>query len=215
MKFAPFATRGRLGYLRDSSERDLAVHLEAALRGAIMGDRWPKSGVEIVVTILEGEVDDWCHRTPSHSDDALEAPAASSMMSILSGCINVASAAIIDAGLDCIDIVAGGVAAIVSKTFVPGESGHDLQVILDPCFSEHREVLTSCVVGYLQSRDEITELWMSGGIPSLSEVLSDNQNGVIPLIDSAVQAAIAARHVLVEAIKEPAEYRLAQQKLMS
>jgi len=215
VKFAPFATRERRGYLRDNSERDLAVHLETALRGVIVGDRWPKSGVEIIVTILEGEEDYWWHRSSNCSDDAPQALAASGMMSILSGCINVASAAIVDAGLHCVDIVAGGVAAIVGKTSIPGESGHDLQVILDPNFSEHREVLASCVVVYLQSRDEITELWMNGGMPSSPEISSDDQNGIILLMDSAVQAAVAARHVLVEAIKESTEHRLAQQKIMS
>ena len=215
MKFAPFASRGRRGYLRDNSERDLAVHLETALRGVIVGDRWPKSGVEIIVTILEGKEDYWWHRNSNCPDDAPQAPAASGMMSILSGCINVASAAIVDAGLDCVDIVAGGVAAIVGKTSVPGENGHDLQIILDPNFSEHREVLASCVVGYLQSRDEITELWMNGGMPSLPEISSDDQNGIILLMDSAVQAAVAARQVLVEAIKESTEHRLAQLKIMS
>merc|ERR1711977_657316 len=59
VKYAPFATRKRRGYLRDSSERDLGVHLETALRGVIIGDRWPKSGVEVIITILEGEEDQW------------------------------------------------------------------------------------------------------------------------------------------------------------
>src|SRR5438046_9080907 len=37
VKFAPFATRQRRGYVRDANERDLAVHLEMALRGIIIG----------------------------------------------------------------------------------------------------------------------------------------------------------------------------------
>ncbi|MCJ1287748.1 3'-5'-exoribonuclease [Xylographa opegraphella] len=215
VKFAPFAPKGRRGYLRETSEKDLAVHLETALRGAIVGDRWPKSGVEIIVTILEGEEDYWWHENSIRSDDAPHITAASGMMSILAGCINVASAAIVDAGLDCIDIVAGGVAAIVNKTLGPGESDQGLQVILDPNFWEHREILASCIVSYLQSRDEITELWMNGGIPHSFGALSDEQNSITRLIDGAVQAAIAARHVLVEATKEPAEHRLAQQKIMT
>src|SRR4051794_33706385 len=32
VKYAPFATRQRKGYLRDASERDLSIHLETALR---------------------------------------------------------------------------------------------------------------------------------------------------------------------------------------
>ncbi|KAK8920575.1 Exosome complex component MTR3 [Metarhizium anisopliae] len=55
VKYAPFATRQRKGYLRDASERDLSIHLETALRGAVIADRWPKSGVEVVVTIVEGD----------------------------------------------------------------------------------------------------------------------------------------------------------------
>ncbi|MCJ1403691.1 3'-5'-exoribonuclease [Xylographa trunciseda] len=207
VKFAPFATRERRGYLRDTSERDLAVHLETALRGVIIGDRWPKSGVEIIVTILEAEE---VHGWPRNSDSSDEAPqvfAASGMMSVLSGCITVASAAIVDAGLDCVDIITGGVAAIVGKIPVPGGKGHDLHVILDPKFSEHREVLASCVVGYLQSRDEVTELWMKGGMPPSPGASSDEQTGITLLIDGAVQAAVAARHVLVEAIKESIEYK--------
>src|SRR5277367_4846504 len=59
VKYAPFASKQRRGYIRDASERDLAVHLETALRGVIIGDRWPKSGVEVTITILEGEEDRW------------------------------------------------------------------------------------------------------------------------------------------------------------
>ena len=36
VKYAPFATRQRRGYLRDSSEKDLSTHLETALRGAMI-----------------------------------------------------------------------------------------------------------------------------------------------------------------------------------
>ena len=37
----------------------MGVHLETALRGVIIGERWPKSGVEVVVTILEGDENGW------------------------------------------------------------------------------------------------------------------------------------------------------------
>jgi exosome complex component MTR3 len=52
VKYAPFATRHRRGYLRDSSERDLGMHLETALRGSLIADRWPKSGVDVVVPTI-------------------------------------------------------------------------------------------------------------------------------------------------------------------
>ena len=124
------------------------------------------------------------------------------MMSILSGCITVASAAIIDAGIDCIDVVTGGVAAIVRQPTAPP------QVLLDPCPSNHEKIFAACVIGYLQTRDEITELWTTGDMMSLID-----NNGVSPvgfesLIDQAVEAAIAARLVLTEAIKESTEVKV-------
>ena len=214
VKFAPFASTERRGYLRDTTERDLAVHLEAALRGVIIGDRWPKSGVEIFVTILEDDEDHWFGGSDT-SEGAPQLSAASGIMPIFSGCITVASAAIVDAGLDCVDIVTGGVAAIVRKTYLPEGGGHDLHVVLDPKLSEHEEVLASCVVGYLQSRDEITELWMKGGALLLPQASSDDQTSITLLIDGAVQAAVAARYVLIEAVKESMDHKSLKKKTAS
>ena len=215
VKFAPFATRLRRGYLRDASERDLAVHLETALRGVIFGERWPKSGVDIIVTVLEGEEDAVRVNALADGEDRKGGNAVCGMMSILSGCITVASAAIVDAGLDCIDLVSGGVAAIVRQPAAEsnsyektGEDESEIQIVLDPTESDHGEILSTCVVGYLQSRDEVTELWMSGSSPSMSQPSSGSQSNVSLLVDGAVQAAIAARHVLSEAIKESMELRM-------
>jgi exosome complex component MTR3 len=182
VKFAPFATRQRRGWVRDSTERDLGVHLETALRGVIIGERYPKSGCEVVITVLEGEVDSWW-------GDRLQGSASGAawgMMSVLAGCITVASAALVDAGIDCVDMVSGGTAAIVK-----GASGDSREIVLDMSPSEH-DIQAACVVGYLQSRDDITELWMHG----------DPGMQVEGLIDEAVKAAVLARTVLAEAIRE-------------
>ncbi|GAB7346743.1 hypothetical protein MBLNU459_g1852t1 [Dothideomycetes sp. NU459] len=189
VKFAPFASRQRRGYLRDSAERDLGVHLETALRGVIIGERWPKSACEVVITVLEGEEDAW-----SGAESAGEASRVGGLgtMNVLAGCITAASAAIADAGIDCVDLISGGVAAAV-KT----DAG-DGTLVLDPCPSEHSDVLAACVVGYLQSRDEVTEIWMKGNAGDQSEVL----------IDRAVQAASLTRTVLAEAVREAAELKL-------
>ena len=122
------------------------------------------------------------------------------MMSILSGCITVASAALIDAGIDCIDLVTGGMAAIVRQPPAPP------QVYLDPCPSDHYEIFAACVVGYSQTRDELMELWTKGNIMD-----SNGVNAVVgfePLVDQAVEAAVAARLVLTEAIKESTEVKV-------
>jgi len=159
------------------------VHLETALRGVIIGDRWPKSGVEVIITILEGEEDQWWGDEGGGAEWG--------MMSVLSGCITVASAAIADAGIDCVDVVAGGVAAVVKNSAKQS-------LVLDPVPSEHKEVVATCIVGYLPQRDEITDLWVKGDIGVGYEDLADN----------AVQAALGAHRVLVAALKETADVKM-------
>jgi exosome complex component MTR3 len=205
VKYAPFATRKRKGYLRDSSERDLGVHLETALRGVIIGDRWPKSGVEVIITILEGEEDQWW------GDDiggCNTSAAEWGMMSVLSGCITVASAAIADAGIDCVDVVAGGVAAVVKESGIEGISSAPV-LVLDPVPSEHKEIVAACIVGYLPARDEITDLWVKGDIGHENQSESATRTSSYEqLADNAVQAALGAHRVLVAALKETADVKL-------
>ncbi|KAI4689931.1 uncharacterized protein J4E84_004112 [Alternaria hordeiaustralica] len=187
VKFAPFATRQRRGYIRDSAERDLGVHLETALRGVIIGERWPKSGVEVVVTILEGDEDGWW------GDSASGGSAAGSgwgLLNVLAGCITVASAAITDAGIDCVDVVCGGVAAITRNP--ESKQEQELARILDPCPAEHKDVVAACVVGYLASRDEITEIWMKGDVGSDPDAL----------IEGATHAAVGSLAVVKEVLLE-------------
>ncbi|POS84091.1 exoribonuclease family protein [Erysiphe pulchra] len=200
VKFAPFATRKRRGYLRDSSESDLGVHLETALRGVIIGDRWPKSGMEVIITILEGEENYWWGDSNNQArittDDW-------GMMSVLSGCITVASAAIADAGIDCIDMVSGGVAAIVR------DNQESPALVLDPVPTEHQDILSACVVAYVPSRDEITNLWIRGEIGNKLSTSSACPK-YEELIDSATQAALGSYRILVAALKETADMKISQ-----
>ena len=140
------------------------------------------------------------------------------MMSILSGCITVASAAIVDAGVDCVDLVTGGMAAIVRQPLPkPSEAQQILgarstQIVRDPSLSEHQEIGAACVVGYLHSRDEITEMWAKGD--SMNSAISQNsdKSELDVLMDQAVEAAIAARLVLIEALSDSTEMRLQRSK---
>lgn len=153
----------------------------------------------MVVTVLEGEEDDtWNQGRWSEGRRTSNW----GMMSILSGCITVASTAIIDAGIDCIDLVTGGVAAIVRQPTAPP------QVFLDPCLSEHEGIFAACVIGYLQTRDEITELWTKGNIMASTYGNSSNATEFESMIDQAVEAAVAARLVLIETIKESTEIKI-------
>lgn len=142
--------------------------------------------------MLEGEEDKWWNEGKGSQNKTL---GGLGMMNVLAGCITAASAAIVDAGIDCVDLISGGVAATIA-----GEEGAQKdksQSVLDPCPSEHDNVRAACVVGYLQSRDEVTELWMKGDAGADSEAL----------LDRAVQAAVLNRTVLAEAVKEAAELK--------
>ncbi|CAL3962621.1 unnamed protein product [Diplocarpon coronariae] len=203
VKYALFATRKRRGYVRDSSERDLGVHLETALRGVIIGDRWPKSGVEVIITILEGEEDRWWGDDRGGSITAEDW----GLMSVLSGCVTVASAAIADAGIDCVDVVSGGVAAVVRSN-----QHKQANLVLDPVPSEHQEILAACTVAYLPARDEITDLWVKGDMGHEAQSKNTAQStSYEELADNAVQAALGSHRVLVAALKETAVMKLGRQ----
>ncbi|KAI2614384.1 exoribonuclease [Hypoxylon fragiforme] len=183
VKFAPFATRQRRGYVRDSSERDLGVHLETALRGAIIADRWPKSGVDIIVTIIEGDQD---RDSPDYDKDE-----GWDMMNVLSGCITVASAAIADAGIDCVDTVSGGVAALVAK-----EAQSQPSIVLDPDVASYHKILAACCVAYLPTRDEVTNIWFKGQLPEADALAYD------AMVERSLVACKSANRVLVKALHE-------------
>ena len=159
----------------------------------IIGERWPKSGVEVVITILEGDEDGWWGDAVSGKGEG----SGWGMLNVLAGCVTVASAAMVDAGIDCVDLVSGGVAAVVREK----GSAKDVVKVLDPCPAEHEHVVAACAVGYLAGRDEITELWMKGDV-------GDNPDD---LIEGATHAAIGSLSVLKEVVLEAVEARLKQE----
>ncbi|KAL8709933.1 MAG: hypothetical protein Q9220_005383 [cf. Caloplaca sp. 1 TL-2023] len=209
VKYAPFASRQRRGYVRDASERDLSVHLETSLRGIIISERWPKSGVDVVITILEGEDEEDARQANSSQSEGEGGVGVKGwgMMSVLAGCITVASAAITDAGIDCVDLVTGGVAAVVRSSNSRSISS-PARIVLDPYTSEEPDLLAVCVVGYLQSRDELTEIWTRGNIKAALTESSPDGVSLEVLIDKAVEAASASRLVLEAALKESTEFKL-------
>jgi len=214
VKFAPFAARKRKGWIRDQSERDLGAHLETALRGVIIGDRWPKSGVDVIITVLEGEEDRWWGDEFAGTETPDTTGGSWGFMTTLGACITAASAALIEAGIDCVDVVTGGVASIVRNPDTKGKSKRissaeqptvTTTIVLDPSPSEHQDIMATCVVGYLPQRDEITELWMCGNIDSQSD----------KLIDAAIEAARLTSSVLVETVKDMAKEKASGEALTS
>lgn len=194
------------------------MHVETALRGVLISERWPKSGVDVVITVLEGE-DDGPPLASSRgggggAEKGEEGLSGWGMMSVLSGCMTVASAAIADAGIDCSDLVSGGVAAMVVRQPNPPDAIMDTltEVVLDPCPSEHMHILAVCVVGYLRSRDQTTEIWTRGDVDGLSGTGAGSgdsgDSGFETMMNGAVEAAISSRLVLEAALKEATEFKL-------
>jgi len=67
--------------------------------------------------------------------------------------------------------------------------------ILDPCPAEHKDVVAACVVGYLASRDEITEIWMKGDVGSDPDALIEGAT------HAAVGSLAVVKDVLLEALQ--------------
>lgn len=155
-----------------------------------------------MVTILEGEEDVWCWGT---GDDAGIGKGWGAM-GVLAGCVSVASVALVDAGIDVLDIVVGGVAAVVpadGSMAKSKSSGDSLEngglIVLDPNPVEHENIIAACTVGYIVSRDEMSLLWLKGAISG-----PDSEK----LIDAAVKAARATKRVVEETVRDATEVRL-------
>lgn len=158
--------------------------------------------------MLEGEEDQWFGE-----DQGRGTGKDWGMMNVLSGCITVAAAAIADAGIDCVDTVSGGVAALVRDSGSQNQStadinGDSLALVLDPVPLEHEEILAACVVGYLPSRDEITDLWVKGEVDARGYDPLNEKSAYEDLTDFAVEAARGSYDVLSKALKEAAEQKL-------
>jgi exosome complex component MTR3 len=168
VKHAPFASQQGMGHVRDPIQKDLNYHLETALRGAVTEKRWPKSCIYVTVTIIE------CNQN-GHDDNSIGTGIWYSM-DILGCCITVASAALADAGVNCVDMVVGGVAALVCAT-----PSSPPTVVLDPGPSHRNCIIAACCVAYLPSRNEVTNMWLKG-----QPHIGDEFYG---LVQNAIQAA--------------------------
>ena len=166
------------------------------------------------MTVLEGEEDAWWGASLLASDNSAkegeEGGGNWGTMTVLAGCVTVASAAIVDAGIDCVDLVSGGVAAVVAregskkagkrKGRLENEENQALNMVLDPSPAEHERVVAAAMVAYLQSRDEITQLWIKGDAGINAE----------DLINGAVHAANASRVVLAAELREAGERKFGE-----
>ena len=146
------------------------------------------------------------------------------LLGVLAGAITCASAAIADAGIECLDLVSGGVAALVRKRGlnidVKGSemrnvtSMEELIVVQDPSPEEHApgDIVAACAVGYMAAREELTELWMRGSVELSIDDEDHDQDDLDRVIEGAIMAATETRRVLNEAVAERLLYAIKSQE---
>jgi len=168
--------------VRDSLERDLSTQLQIALARSVKTAAYPKSGIDVFVTVLdcEGNID---------FDDGGGGGGLAAMQA-LAGAVTCASAAIADAGIECVDLVSAGIAAVVQEENDGGEV-----MVLDPSPLDGYDVKATALVGYMAGRDQLSLVWTKGDL----EVGKGEFEGVV---DGAVEVATRIRTVLNEAVKE-------------
>lgn len=157
----------------------MSAHLENALKGVIIPDRWPKSALDVAITVLEAEEE----KAGAVNENDSKSLSTLAMMNVLASCITVASAALVNAKIDCLDLMTGGVTASVEGV-----------KLLDPAPAEHETVEAATVVGYLPSRDEVTELWtVTDGVDA---------NEIDSVLDGAIDAAKTVQKLLKDVMIE-------------
>lgn len=118
------------------------------------------------------------------------------VFTVLAAAVTASAAAIVDARIDCFGLLSGGCAVQVRDPSQVKEEDAAI-IVLDPDMAEHEELVTKCVVAYLPERDKITELWFKG----------DTAHGAGELVDKAIDAAVATRFIVSQAVREGTELR--------
>lgn len=146
--------------MKDPGEREVGSLVQAALLRSILSERYPKSGIEVFVEVLDTGASKW--------EDAR----------VLAGAINVGSAALVEAGVEMVDLVTGGVAGLDEEGNVVGDL-----VTGKACVA----------VGYMAGRDEVTCVWSRGsvGVEEFEKLMA-----------KAVEMAREARLVVNQAVAE-------------
>lgn len=130
-KFATFAQKGkRRSHMPEKDTQELELIIVNALEPAIQLETFPKSIIEINILVLEADG------------------------GVLSGCITVASLALVDAGILSFDMVSSCSVSLMPKNLS----------FLDPTEHEEKNQLANITVAYMPSLQEITHVLFSGDL---------------------------------------------------
>ncbi|TYJ53060.1 hypothetical protein B9479_006292 [Cryptococcus floricola] len=164
-KQPPYSPEGTLG-LEDTEPLPLSNLLTQLLLPSLHLSAFPKAQLDIFLLVLES----------------------SSPASVLSAGLTVASAAVVDAGVEMGGL---GVGAVVAKL----EEGRNL---VDPSKDEEAESKARAVVGGMPALGKITNMWLEGEVP-VSEACD--------MIETALASTRETHTILAQAIIEGVEER--------
>ncbi|ODO08553.1 hypothetical protein L198_00283 [Cryptococcus wingfieldii CBS 7118] len=165
-KQPPYMTQGERHYEQDTEPLPLSNLLTQLLLPSLHLSAFPKAQLDIFLLVLES----------------------SSPASVLSAGLTVASAAVVDAGVEMGGL---GVGAVVAKL----EEGRNL---VDPSKDEEAESRARAVVGGMPALGKITNMWLEGEVP-VSEACD--------MIETALVSTRETHTVLAQAIIEGVEER--------
>lgn len=146
-------------------EHKLSNYLESTLLPSIILERYPKSSIEVFVTIL----------STSPADDE-----GRSLLNLASWIVVCASLALVDSQIELKDIVSSGHARFNHSTG---------KMVLDPSFeSRDGDEFTECLISSMdQKNNEIVGLWMDGERHGLEE------ESISLLVESALRISKLVR----------------------
>ena len=168
VQYAPFSSKYRRGALPGvlmEAERRLEASLHQALLPSVMLERFPKSVVEVHLLVLE--------------EDGGE----------LAVGATAASAALVDAGVDVLDVVVAAQVGLV---------GGGTQAIVDPCAAEEAQCTGLCTIAYMPNLERVTLASHSGAVDA-----PDLLAGLTTALDACLALRGALRHTLLASAAPP------------
>jgi len=143
-KFATFSCAIRRRHQQDSEEREFSALIREALESAVILDKYPKSRIEVFVTVLE--------------DDG----------SALAVSLSSASLALADAGIEMYDLVIGASLRRYGDVMLLDPSSEEEQRVSlsDKEKRDDLPVMSDCHVtlGYMTSRRQMTAILLQGAV---------------------------------------------------
>ncbi|KAG0236747.1 hypothetical protein BGW41_000338 [Actinomortierella wolfii] len=180
-KFATFSCPKRRHHIRDAQEKELSQVLSQALAPAVRLELFPKSVIDVYVTVLENDGSAAC----------------------LAAAITCASVALAHAGIEMLDLVAAcsGSYMTVPKALLgqpksaTGTSNSQDEIWMDADLEEEKHEHGSIVLAYMPSLNQVTHVLQNG--KAEGAVISQS---VESCIEACNKVYAVMQHSLLESI---------------